>query len=385
MIKSILYTSAIVLQVASVNAAQPKVKTLEIGAKAPAFSLSGTDGKTYTLDSFKQAKLLVLVFTSNHCPDARAARQRINTVAKNYKEKGVQVVAISGNDPKALLHWELGYSVYGDGFDAMKEVAKEEKFVHPYLYDGDKQAASTAYGALATPHTFIFDQQRKLIYHGRFDNGRRDPGPATDNTVQDTIDLALAGKAIEKPITRPFGCSTKWSWKRDWATKAQTEWQALPVTVTPLDIATAKKLAANKTDKIRVINFWSTSCGPCVAEFPDLIDAYRRYQRRGVELITISTDPAKDKDNVLAFLKKEQLPLSPHGKKSVVAEGRSTNNYHFQEKDFDGLADVIDKKWTGPMPHTIVIAPGGKIVFRHTGQLDPVELRRAIVKQLESK
>ena len=124
MIKFVLYTSAIVLQIAFLNAAQPKVKTLEIGAKAPAFSLAGTDGKTYTLDSFKEAKILVLVFTSNHCPDARAARQRINTVARNYKEKGVQVVAISGNDPKALLHWELGYSVYGDGFDAMKEVAK---------------------------------------------------------------------------------------------------------------------------------------------------------------------------------------------------------------------------------------------------------------------
>ena len=167
--------------------------------------------------------------------------------------------------------------------------------------------------------------------------------------------------------------------------KKQAEWEALPVTLDVLTVDNTKKLSANKTEKIRVINFWSTTCGPCIAEFPDLIDAYRRYQRRGVEFITISLDPKDDQKKVLGFLKKQHLPLSPHGKKSLEAEGRSTNNYHYQGKDLDALADAIDPKWAGPMPHTVVIARGGKVIFRYTGHIDIVEMRRAIVKQLESK
>ena len=371
------------LSAAPKNTKAPVVKTLEIGAVAPQFSLEGTDGNTYTLDSFQDAKVLVVLFTCNHCPDARASRQRINTFAKDYAAKGVKLVAISGNDEKALQPWELGFSVYGDGFKEMKIVAEEEQYVHPYLYDGDHQAASTAYGALATPHAFVFNQERKLVYHGRFDNGRRDPGPASENNVIDVVNATLAGTEIKEPVTRAFGCSTKWKWKREKAEEEEAKWQAIPVTLDTLTVEQAKDLAANKTKKIRVINFWSTTCGPCVAEFPRLVDAYRRYERRGVELITISLDPKEEQENVHAFLKKQPLPLAPKGKKSLKAENRISNNYHFQGDDLDGLADAVDAKWTGPMPHTVAIAPGGEIFFRHTGEIDIIELRRAIVKQLE--
>lgn len=373
--------------VISVTALQAQEKfhpvPLKIGARAPAFNLEGVDGKKYTLESFKEAKYLVALFTCNHCPDARAARQRINTFAKNYKEKGVQVVAISGNDPKALQPWENGWSVYGDSFEEMKEVAKEEKYVHPYLYDGDTQVTSKAYGALATPHTFVFNQERKLIYHGRFDNGRRNPGPASENNVKEVIDAALEGKEIKTPVTRPFGCSTKWSWKRKIVAQKQQEWEALPVILDPITVEKAGELAGNDTKKIRVMHFWSTTCHSCEAGFPELVDAYRRFQRRGVELITVSLNPKKDEAEVLKFLDKEQLPLSPHGKKSVETEGRRTNNYHFQGTGVAAFEKAVDATWKGTMPYTILIAPGGEIVFRHEGKLDVVELRRAIVKQLE--
>lgn len=362
-----------------------QITPLATGAKAPDFSLPGTDGKTYTLKDFSKAKYLVVIFTSNHCPDARASRGRINDFAKAYKEKGVDVVAISSNDPKALLLWEYGYSVYGDSFDEMKLVAKEDKFVYPYLYDGDTQKAAKAYGALATPHTFVFGPERKLLYQGQFDNGKRDPGPASKNVVKDIIDSNLAGKPSKVTSARTFGCSTKWSWKSTNVEKDNAKWAALPVEVDVLDVATAKKLAENKTDKFRIINFWSTDCGPCVAQFPDLIDAYRRFERRNVELITISLDDKKNADKVQKFLKRQQAPLSPFGKKSVEAEGRKTNNYHYQGDDLDAIADAVDKKWTGPKPHTVVIAPGGEVIFRHTGQVDIVELRRAIVKEFDKK
>lgn len=364
---------------------EQKVETLAIGAAAPDFELPGTDEKTYTLSSFEEAKYLVVIFTCNHCPDARAARDRINDFAKAYQDKGVQVVAISGNDPEGLMKLELGYSVYGDSFPEMKEVAKEHGYVFPYLYDGDEQLASLAYGAQATPHTFIFGPERKLLYQGHFDDGRRNHGPAENNTVRDNIDTLLAGKSIEEKTTRVFGCSTKWKWKRAWAQKKREEWAAMPVTVETLDLETAKKLAENKTNKVRVINFWSTTCGPCVVEFPDLVDAYERYQLRNFDIVTISIDPEDKTAQVQKFLDDQNLPLAPATKASVEKEGRKTNNYQYTGKDLDALAEAIDPEWDGPLPHTVIIAPGGEIVWRHTNQIDPIAFRRAIMVELDKQ
>ena len=114
-----------------------------------------------------------------------------------------------------------------------------------------------------------------------------------------------------------------------------------------------------------------------------LIDTYQRHQLRPFELITISTDPKEDAEAVTKFIKKQHLPLSKnHTLKSVVAEGRSTNNYHYQGDDLDALAEALDPEWQGPIPYTILVAPGGKIVYRHTGQLDEIALRRVIIKTM---
>lgn len=385
MITQIL-VSTIVASVSLTAFAEEKFKPvpLAIGAKAPDFNLPGTDGKSYSLSDFADSKYLVVMFTSNHCPDARCARQRINQFAADYKDKGVGFVAISGNNPEALQLWEYGYSVYGDSFEDMKQVAKEENFPFPYLYDGDKQEASRAYGALATPHCFLFGPERKLLYHGQFDNGRRNYGPAPRATLQEKVDTVLAGGKIEKPVERCYGCSTKWSWKKEMADKKRKEWNALPVTVAPITAEEVKNLAKNDTNRIRVINVWATYCGPCVAEFPELIDAYRRYQRRPFEFITISIDGKKDESKVLKFLQSEQLPLSPHtAKKMSEGDKRSTNNFHYQSDDLDALADALDTKWQGPIPHTIVIAPGGEVLYRHTGHVDIVEMRRAVIQGIE--
>jgi peroxiredoxin len=367
-------------------AAPQDVKTLEIGAPAPDFTLPGVDGQSHSLSDFQDDQLLVIIFTCNHCPDAVAAQERIKSLAADYKKHKVGVVAISGNDPKALQLWELGWSVYGDSFEEMKAHAKEQAYNFPYLYDGDNQQVTLAFGAQATPHVFVFDAKRTLRYQGRLDNGRRDPGPASENNVRDVLDLLLAGKPIpaEQQTSRVFGCSTKWHWKRDLAAKKMAEWEALPVTVEPLEAATVKTLAANKTEKIRLINVWSTTCGPCIAEFPDLVETYLRYQNRPFELITISTDPTDKAKAVQTFLEKHHAALSPKTAPSVTAEGRTTNNYHYQSDDLDALADALDPQWQGPLPHTLLLAPGGEVLYRHTGQIDPIELRRAIVKQLHS-
>jgi peroxiredoxin len=308
-------------------AAPQPVKTLEIGASAPNFTLPGVDGESHSLSDYGDHQLLVIIFTCNHCPDAVAAQERIKSLTADYKEKGVGVVAISGNDPKALQLWELGWSVYGDSFPEMKRHAKEQEYNFPYLYDGDTQKTSLAYGAQATPHVFVFDKKRTLRYQGRLDNGRRNPGPASENNVRDALDLLLAGKHIptKQQTSRVFGCSTKWNWKRELAAQKTAEWNALPVTVEPLDAATIKSLSANKTEKIRLINVWSTTCGPCVAEFPDLVETYLRYQSRPFELITISTDPTDKAAAVQTFLEKQHAALSPKTAPTQVKEGRKSN------------------------------------------------------------
>src|SRR5579859_3691881 len=125
-------------------------KTLPIGSKAPGFSLPAVDGKTYTLESFKDYRVLAIIFTCNHCPTAQGYEQRIIQLVKDYSAKGVQVVAINPNHPESLRLDELGWSDVGDGFDDMKVRSKEKNFNFPYLYDGETEVASSQYGPVST-------------------------------------------------------------------------------------------------------------------------------------------------------------------------------------------------------------------------------------------
>lgn len=367
----------------SAAAAEPPVE-LDLGKPAPDFSLPGIDGKTHQLADFKDARILVLVFTCNHCPDARAAAPRMAELDAKYRDKGVALVAISGNDDKALRPDELGYSPFGDSFAEMKPFAEENGWKFPYLYDGDSQKVTRAYGAQATPHVFIFDDKRVLRYRGRIDDMKRKFGPLGGGYVVNAIDALLAGREVKEPSTRAFGCSTKWSDKRGSVAEDQKRWEALEVKLDTLDAAGAKALARNDTQKLRIVNFWTTTCGPCIAEFPDLVDTYRRFQNRPVELITISLDPAAGRDAVGKFLKEQHAALSPRTAKSVEAEGRTTNNYLYQGNP-DQLAEAMDPKWGGALPLTLIIAPGGKQLWRSNGEIDALELRRQIVKWLDQQ
>lgn len=380
--KSILCLISLALGLSAV-AAEPPVE-LGLGKPAPDFSLPGIDGKTHRLADFKDARILVLIFTCNHCPDARAAAPRMAELDARYREKGVVLVAISGNDDKALRPDELGYSPFGDSFAEMKPFAEENGWRFPYLYDGDAQKVTRAYGAQATPHVFIFDEQRVLRYRGRIDDMKRKFGPLGESQAVNAIDALLAGREVKEPSTRAFGCSTKWSDKRGLVAEDQKRWEALEVKLDTLDVAGAKALAKNDTQKLRIVNFWSTTCGPCIAEFPDLVDTYRRFQNRPVELITISLDPASGRAAVEKFLKEQHAALSPRTAKSVEAEGRTTNNYLYQGNP-DQLADAMDPKWGGALPLTLIIAPGGKQLWRSNGEIDALELRRQIVKWLDQQ
>jgi peroxiredoxin len=171
-------------------------ETLPPGAPAPDFSLPGTDGATHNLDSFAERKLLVISFTCNHCPYAKGVEDRFIRLARAYQPKGVAFVAISAND--ATNYPE-------DSFEKMKE----KDYPFPYLYD-EPQTTAKAYGAVCTPHLFVFDQDRKLIYEGRIDDNWKDESAVTSHDLKDALDAALAGQEIANPQTNPMGCSIKW-------------------------------------------------------------------------------------------------------------------------------------------------------------------------------
>lgn len=356
---------------------------LEIGKKGPSFTLKDYDGKEYSMKDFDDAKVLVLMFTANHCPDARSAGPRMAELHKRYKDKGVAFVAIACNNPGALRPDELGYCAHGDSYEEMKPFAEDNNWEFPYLWDGDTQKITSAYGAQATPHVFILDEDRKLQYSGRIDDYKRKFGPLKDDSyVVKALDAMLAGKEVEEKTTRAFGCSTKWIFKKEFVAKDQARWEALDEKLEVMDKGIAKELAANEGKRLRIVNFWSTTCGPCVSKFPDMVDTYRRFQNRPVELVTISLDPIDDKDKVLKFLTKQHCALSPRTVKSVQSEGRTTNNYIF-EGNPDKLAEVFYPKWGGALPLTLLVEPGGKVAWSKQGEFEFVELRRAIIKWLD--
>lgn len=363
--------------------AQEIPKVLALGSELPSFSLPATDGKTYTAASFKDAKLLCVIFTSNHCPDAVAAAARIEAIHQDYKGKGVALVAVNGNNAGALTPDELAYSPFSDSFEEMAPFGKDFNWTFPYLYDGDKQELVSACGGQSTPHVFLFDAARKLRYTGRMDDAERNSGAVDKSYLRDALDSLLAGTAVKEPTTRSFGCSTKWNFKKGNVAADQAAWEKRPVIVADLDEQTSKNLRANTSKNLRLINFWSTTCGPCVKEFPALVDVGRRFQLRGMEFVSISVDSPNARPAVSKFLESHHAATPATVAKSLAAEGRTTNNYQWTGGNPDTMAAAIDSEWSGALPHTVLVAPGGKILWRHTGELDIVETRRQILKGLQ--
>jgi peroxiredoxin len=174
--------------------------TLEIGQSAPDFKLPGVDGKQYSLSSFKDSKYLVIVFSCNHCPYVVGSEDRMIKFAKDYAPRGVKMVAINSNETD---------NHPGDSFDNMVTRAKQKNFPFPYLHDESQQVA-LAYGALRTPHFYVFDAERKLRYTGRMDDNPKVEAAAKTHELRDAMDALLAGK--KPPIERinPLGCNVKW-------------------------------------------------------------------------------------------------------------------------------------------------------------------------------
>jgi peroxiredoxin len=178
---------------------------LKIGAQAPDFNLPGIDGKLHSLKEYGSSKVLVIVFTCDHCPVAQMYEQRVKKLTSDFHGRSVAVVAIMPNDPKAIHLSEMGHTDVQDTLAEMKIRAEYRHFNFPYLSDGATQAVALKYGPTATPHVFIFDQQRILRYQGRIDSNQREE-LVTKHEARDAIEALLAGRPVAVENTPAVGC-----------------------------------------------------------------------------------------------------------------------------------------------------------------------------------
>lgn len=352
-----------------VSAAETGFPTLPLGSVAPDFNLPGVDGRNWTLKDFAPAKALVVIFTCNHCPTAQYYEERVKQLVTDYKNKGVALVAIMPNDPKSVRLDELGWTDLNDSFDEMKLRAAESQFSFPYLYAGDSEAFSKSYGPAVTPHAFIFDSERKLRYEGAIDNSERIQH-ATKHYARDALDAILAGKEPPVTQTKVAGCSVKWSGKGSSVQSYLKKLAAEPVTLAPADAGALAALRKNDSGKFRLVNFWATWCAPCVAEFHEFITINRMYRHRDFEFVTVSLNRPEENKTVLEFLKKHQS---------------SSQNLIFASEDRDPLINAFDPAWSGALPYTLLINPEGKVIYREAGSIDPLVVKRAILKALNER
>ena len=371
------FVSAMVLLAGGARAQEPSLTPrasnehpiLATGSAAPDFALPGIDGQIHKLSDYQSSPLLMVMFLCNHCPTSQLYEGRVKRLVENYRDKGVAFVAIQPNDPNAVQLSELGYTDVSDSLEEMKIRAEYRHFNFPYLYDGETQSVTRAYGAQATPHVFLFDKDRKLRYEGRIDNAQRE----SLVKIQDArvaLDAILAGKEVAVTHTPSFGCSTKWKSKIDSHMQELKKIEAEPVNVEMVTADDLKKLRENPTGKVLLINFWATWCGPCINEFPALETTFQMFRRRDFDLVMVSTNYPDEKAGVMKILKEQHA---------------SSRNLQFGTEDTYALQAAFDAHWDAGVPFTMVIAPGGKVLYQEQGELDILAARRAILANLENE
>jgi peroxiredoxin len=335
---------------------------LPLGSQAPDFALPGIDGKIHKLRDYSSSPVLMIVFTCVHCPTAQLYESRVQRLYDDYRNRGVAMVAINPNDPLAASPSELGYTDVPDSLEGMIIRAKYRHITYPFLSDAATQSVAQAYGPVATPHVFIFDKDRKLRFEGRIDDNHNQARVKVQDT-RNALEAVLAGKQVEVTHTPVFGCTTKW--KEEIVHKQSQMKQILAQPVT-LETATAEDLAklhTNPTGKMLMVNFWATWCGPCLDELPSLLETLYWYRTRGFDFVTVSANDPAERSAVV---------------KALETLHATSRNLIFATDDVYALMAAFDKNWEGGVPFTVVITPEGKVIYQQQGEIDILELRRAI-------
>ena len=283
--------------------------------------------------------------------------------------KTTDLVAIQPNDPKALRIDELDSSDTSDTLDEMKIRVSYKHLTYPYLYDGDTQQLARAYGPQATPHVFIFDENRRLRYEGRIDDSYRIELVRTQD-ARNAIDALLAHKEVAVTHTGAMGCSTKWSEKSADRLATLQKIEEQPVTVDLVSKSDLAKLRANPSHQMTLVDFWATWCGSCIAEFADLQDTFRMYSDPDLSLVTVSVNMPDEHASVLRFLQKKHA---------------TSRNLLFSSTDTVASQQAFDPAWDSAVPYTILPSGDGKVLYKQLGSVDILELRRIILANVAAE
>jgi thiol-disulfide isomerase/thioredoxin len=341
-------------------------RSLAIGSPAPDFSLRGVDGKTHSLAEYASSHVLAVVFTCNHCPASQLYESRLRKLDEDYRNKGATLIAVNSEPADAIPLGELAYSDVGDSLADMKARASQRHLEYPYLYDGETQALASKFGVETMPHIFVFDEQRKLRYEGRIDDNSNESLVKTRD-ARNAVDAILAGSRVAVERTSVSGCTLRPTSQSAARKEELAKIESEPVALQMADEATLKKLRANPTGKLTLVNFWATWCGPCVTEFPELETTYRMYRLRGLDFVSISSNDPEEKPQVIEFLQKNHATGS---------------NFQFATPNTFELQAAFDPAMPAAVPFTVLIAPNGDVLFQQLGELEFLKLRRAILANL---
>jgi peroxiredoxin len=362
--RTLLFTLVVAMSAAACGNGEPA--RLALGSPAPNFTLPGSDGRTHSLRDYAGSRVLAVVFTCNTCPTSQLYESRIRKLHDDYGGKGVALVAINPNKPDALQLADLAHTDVGDTLDDMKVRAADRRLDYPYLSDGETQAVSRQFKVVTMPHIFVFDEARTLRYEGRIDDDPREDR-VKSHDARNAIDALLAGRPAPVTHTAVTGCPVKGLSGPTGPDEQRDRFDKAPVSLEMAGADELKRLRQNGTGKLLLINFWATWCAPCASEFPDLEATYRRYNARGLELVTVSVNDPEERGAVLDFLK---------------AHHSSHRNVQFATSDVYGLQAAFDPKMPAPVPFTLLLAPNGDVRYQELGELDVTKLRRAILANL---
>jgi peroxiredoxin len=240
---------------------------------------------------------------------------------------------------------------------------RDRQIPWPYVSDGETQATAQKFGAVATPHIFIFDADRKLRYEGRIDDNQNE-ALVKVHDAHDAIEALLSGGTVAVAHRPAFGCSTKWLSKSGDVEREMTRIHAEPVALTPASAADLATLRANAGDKVTVVHFWSAANSTGEKDFADLQTTFRMYRGRSYNYVTVNTDGPAATAKATDFLH---------------AQFASSRNVQLAPADLKATQSAFGSTWQPSEEFTAVIAPGGKLVHAHKGPIDILEVRHAVL------
>ena len=330
----------------------------------PAFSLPALDGKTYTNEDFKDVKNLGVVFLSNHCRISQKFQKALIEIKKKTKGSENDFFVISPNHPQSILPHEEAYSDLGDSFEEMNKRAIGEKYNFTFLFDGEHQSVTEAFGASITPSAYVFGPSRTQIYAGRIGNHEK----VADIEALEFYQYLFYGEEWEDTrITRSFGSVIKWKSRKALLEKTIRNYSKETVFVRMVDGKTLRFLTTKGVGRLKIYFAWSIDDKNCVDNLQKISHISKIYRKRGVSVGTIHVGTEEEKDDVEEILSRAQI---------------SGINYMINGNEFNILNIGYKSSTDRITPSSLILSQEGKPVEEIKGDVNIYDLRKKLLMNL---